>query len=213
MRRANRLDEKAAVRKLLENASQTGSNVKTVFTTGEVAQICNISQQTVIRCFDNGRLQGFRVPGSDHRRIPRESLIRFMKDNDIPIENLDTGKRRILVVDDDEAVIEMLVDLLTRDGRFEVRSATTGFDAGAMTTEFRPDLMILDYMLPDLNGNKVCQQIRRNPELSGMKIIIVSGAVDRGEVESLLSAGADDFIKKPFDIGRLISRIVELLHV
>ena len=52
---------------------------KSVFTTGEAAGICNLSQQTIIRCFDNGQLKGFRVPGSKFRRIPREMLVTFMK--------------------------------------------------------------------------------------------------------------------------------------
>ena len=62
---------------------------KDLFTSGEAAEICRISQQTIIRCFDSGRLEGFRVPGSRLRRIPRQSLIRFMKENNIPIDNVD----------------------------------------------------------------------------------------------------------------------------
>src|SRR5262249_38930833 len=106
---------------------------KSVFTTGEVAEICKLSQQTVIRCFDRGQLSGYRVPGSKFRRIPREALIQFMKDNGIPLDQLELGKTRVLVVDDDAAIIEMLVELLERDGRFEVATATTGFDAGMKT--------------------------------------------------------------------------------
>ena len=75
--------------------------MKTVFTTGEAAEICKVSQQTIIRCFDSGRLKGFRVPGSRFRRIPREALIAFMKDNNIPPDALDSGKTKVLVVDDD----------------------------------------------------------------------------------------------------------------
>ena len=62
--------------------------MKNLFTTGEAAEVCNISQQTIIRCFDSGRLDGFRIPGSRFRRIPRENLIKFMKDNGIPLDNL-----------------------------------------------------------------------------------------------------------------------------
>src|SRR5512140_2994197 len=104
--------------------------MKTVYTTGEVADICKVSQQTVIRCFDSGKLRGFRVPGSKFRRIPRESLLQFMKENGIPLDNLDTGKKRVLAVDDDEAILEMLVELLERDGRFDVRVARSGYEAG-----------------------------------------------------------------------------------
>src|SRR2546421_5776162 len=102
--------------------------MKTVFTTGEAAEICKVSQQTVIRCFDSGRLRGFRVPGSKFRRIPRDSLIAFMKANAIPLEQLESGKKRVLIVDDDAGVVSMLHDLLTRDGRFDVKTASTGYD-------------------------------------------------------------------------------------
>ena len=54
---------------------------KKIFTTGEAAEVCKVSQQTIIRCFDSGRLKGFRVPGSRFRRIPRDELLRFMNDN------------------------------------------------------------------------------------------------------------------------------------
>jgi excisionase family DNA binding protein len=187
--------------------------MKTVFTTGEAAEICKVSQQTIIRCFDSGRLRGFRVPGSRFRRIPREALVQFMKDNGIPPDALESGKSKVLVVDDDPEIVELFVDVLERDGRFEVRTANTGYDAGMATQEFRPDLVILDYMLPDINGNLVCQRVRANPEFEHTKIIIVSGVVNQEEINDLLKAGADDFVKKPFNIEKLIERIGQLLNV
>jgi excisionase family DNA binding protein len=187
--------------------------MKTVFTTGEAAEICKVSQQTIIRCFDSGRLKGFRVPGSRFRRIPREALLLFMKENGIPADLLNDGKRRILVVDDDPEIVELFVDVLDRDGRFEVKTAASGYDAGILTQEFNPDLIILDYMLPDINGNVVCQTIRSKPEFEHTKIIIVSGVVNQEEINDLLKAGADEFVKKPFNIEKLIERVGELLEV
>jgi len=187
--------------------------MKTVFTTGEAADICKVSQQTIIRCFDSGRLKGFRVPGSRFRRIPREALIVFMKENGIPVDALDNGKRKILVVDDDPEIVELFVDVLERDGRFEVKTANSGYDAGIVTQETCPDLIILDYMLPDINGNVVCQTIRKNPAFEHTKIIIVSGVVNQEEINDLLKAGADEFVKKPFNIEKLIERIGQMLEV
>src|SRR5215467_15352203 len=90
--------------------SQLGvdKRMKTVFTTGEAAKICKVSQQTIIRCFDNGQLKGFRVPGSRFRRIPRDALYRFMRDNGIPTDALESGRRKVLLVDDDLDLVEML---------------------------------------------------------------------------------------------------------
>jgi two-component system, OmpR family, response regulator RpaA len=186
---------------------------KQVFTTGEAADICKVSQQTIIRCFDSGRLNGFRVPGSKFRRIPRAELVRFMQQNEIPLDQLEGPRRRILVVDDDEQIVDLLVDVLGRDGRFETRTAVTGYDAGVQTEAFRPHLVILDYMLPDINGNVVCQTIRSNPNLKSTRIVCVSGVVNQDEVDQLLQAGADDFVKKPFSIETLLGRIHELLDL
>ena len=187
--------------------------MKDLFTTGEAAEVCKVSQQTIIRCFDAGRLQGFRVPGSRFRRIPRQNLIKFMKENNIPLETLDSGKRKVLIVDDDLEIVELIADVLVRDGRFEVKTASSGYDAGIATQQFRPELILLDYMLPDVNGNVVCQTIRKNPEFENIKIIIVSGVVKRDEIDHLLRSGAEDFIKKPFSIDELVDKITGVLQM
>ena len=187
--------------------------MKHLFTTGEAAEICRVSQQTIIRCFDAGRLDGFRIPGSRFRRIPRQSLIKFMKENNIPPDKLESGKKKVLIVDDDPEIVELMVDLLSRDGRFETRTALSGYDAGILTQQFRPDLILLDYMLPDVNGNVVCQTIRKNSNFENIRIIIVSGVVKQDEISQLLKSGADDFIKKPFDITELTGKITAALQM
>jgi len=187
--------------------------MKDLFTTGEAAEVCKVSQQTIIRCFDAGRLEGFRVPGSKFRRIPRQSLVKFMKDNNIPFDSLESGKKKVLVVDDDAEIIELIVDVLARDGRFDIKTASSGYDAGILTQQFRPDLILLDYMLPDVNGNIVCQTIRKNPEFENTKIIIVSGVVKQDEIDQLLKTGAEDLRRKPFSIVELTDKIAGVLQM
>jgi excisionase family DNA binding protein len=186
---------------------------KTVFTTGEAAKICKVSQQTIIRCFDSGQLKGFRVPGSRFRRIPRDQLYSFMKDNGIPTDALESGKRKVLVVDDDQDLVELMVDVFERDGRFDVKTANNGFDAGMLTKEFRPDLVVLDVMLPDINGKEVCQRIRADETLEGVKVICISGMVEQDKVLELRDAGADDFLQKPFKIEDLLDKACEMLDM
>ncbi len=187
--------------------------MKNLYTTGEAAEICSVSQQTIIRCFDAGRLQGFRIPGSRFRRIPRESLIKFMKENNIPLDSIDSGKKKVLIVDDDQEILELMVDVLVRDGRFEIRTASSGYDAGMVTQQFRPDLIVLDYMLPDVNGNVVCRTIKSNPEFENTRVIIVSGVVNQDEIDDLLDSGAEEFIKKPFNISQLVEKISGVLQI
>jgi len=187
--------------------------MKEVFSTGEAARICRVSQQTIIRCFDAGKLKGFYVPGSRFRRIPRDSLLKFMKENGIPLSNLDSGKKRILVVDDDPEIIELFTEVLERDGRFEVRTAACGYDAGILTQQFRPDLIVLDFMLPDINGKAVCETIRANEDLTGTVIIAISGLIEEDKIQGLYKAGVDLFIQKPFKISDLVTKIAEMLGV
>jgi len=182
--------------------------MKDLLTTGEAAEICKVSQQTIIRCFDAGRLEGFRIPGSKFRKIPRQSLIKFMRENNIPLDGLDSGKKKVLIVDDDPEIVELLKDALSRDGRFDIQVAASGYDAGMMTQKFQPDAILLDYMLPDVNGNIVCQTIRKNQEFDNTKIIIVSGVVKQDEIDQLMKSGAQDFVRKPFNVDELIERIL-----
>ena len=186
---------------------------KSVYTTGEAAKICKVSQQTIIRCFDSGALKGFRVPGSRFRRIPRDSLLAFMKENNIPTDALESGKRKILIVDDNAELVDLLVNVLERDGRFETRTAGNGFDAGMMVKEYRPELIILDVMLPDINGKDVCVRVRGDQSLDQVKIICVSGEVETDRVTELIQAGADEFLPKPFSTDELVERICRLLDV
>ena len=187
--------------------------MKTVFTTGEAAKICKVSQQTIIRCFDSGQLKGFRVPGSRFRRIPRDLLFSFMKENGIPTDALESGKRKVLIVDDDEDLVELIADHLERDGRFEIRTANNGFDAGMMVKEYRPDIIVLDVMLPDINGKEVCQRVHSDKTMEDTRIICISGMVEEDKVADLRDAGADDFMHKPFEVERLIDRVCELLDL
>jgi excisionase family DNA binding protein len=191
----------------------TAMSKKDVFTTGEAAKICKVSQQTIIRCFDNGSLKGFRVPGSRFRRIPRDKLLSFMNDNGIPTDVLDSGKRKVLIVDDDETLVDLMVDAFERDTRFEIRTANNGFDAGMQVKEFRPDLVVLDVMLPDINGKEVCQRVRSDESLETVKIICISGMVEEDKIADLRAAGANDFLNKPFAIEKLIEHACALLDI
>ncbi len=187
--------------------------MKTVFTTGEAAKICKVSQQTIIRCFDSGQLKGFRVPGSRFRRIPRNELYAFMRDNGIPTDALESGKRKLLIVDDDQELVELIVDVLEKDGRFETRTVNNGFDAGMMVKEYHPDLIVLDVMLPDINGKEVCQRVRTDRTMDDVRIICISGMIEHDKIEELRASGANDFLQKPFETDVLLDRICHLLDI
>ena len=184
---------------------------KAVFTTGEAADVCRLSQQTIIRCFDNGQLEGFRVPGSKFRRIPRASLLKFMKDNGIPLDGLSDDQIRILVVDDEPEILKLFEATLGNDARFEVTTVGTGYEAGMLTQRIRPDVVVLDLRLPDVDGSVVCRTIRENPELIQTHIVMISGAMGEEEEKDLLSSGADACVHKPIDMADFTERLLKLV--
>ncbi len=147
------------------------------------------------------------------RRALFDQLFQFMKENGIPTDALESGKRKILIVDDDVELVELLVDVFERDGRFDIRTANNGFDAGMFVKEFRPDLVVLDVMLPDINGKEVCQRVRSDSTLDSVKIICISGMVEQDKVADLRAAGADEFIQKPFSVDKLLERSCDLLDI
>jgi DNA-binding response OmpR family regulator len=136
-----------------------------------------------------------------------------MKDNHIPLDNLESGKKKVLIVDDDAEIVELISEVLYRDGRFEIKTASSGYEAGMTTQQFKPDLILLDYMLPDVNGNVVCQTIKKDPAFEDIRIIIVSGVIRQDEIDQLLKSGAEDFIRKPFNIDELVEKIIGTLQM
>lgn len=136
-----------------------------------------------------------------------------MKENGIPTDALENDKRQILLVDDDNDLIEVMSSAFEADGRFDIRIANNGFDAGMMVKEYRPDLIVLDVMLPDINGREVCQRVRSDNQLEEVKIICISGMVEPDKIEELKVSGANDFLQKPFEVEELIDRCCSLLEM
>ncbi|MCE2813253.1 MAG: response regulator [Planctomycetaceae bacterium] len=136
-----------------------------------------------------------------------------MKDNGIPTDALESGRKKLLIVDDDQDLVDLMRDGFERDGRFEIRTANNGFDAGMQVKEFRPDLVVLDVMLPDINGREVCQRVRSDRTMDTVKILCISGMVEADKISDLRSAGANDFMQKPFTIDQLIDRVCDQLEI
>jgi excisionase family DNA binding protein len=191
-------------------------SIKRFFTTGEAAAACKVSQQTIIRCFDAGRLSGFRVPGSKFRRIPRDELLRFMHANNIPTDMLGVpdaslGRTRVLIVDDDQSFVRLAEHAFSDTARFEVRSATTGYDAGLATESFRPNVILLDLLLPDVNGVLVCSRLRQSEEFKDTRVLCVSGSEQQADFDRVMAAGANGYLRKPVTSNDLRLRVESML--
>lgn len=190
-----------------------GKSNNKVFTTGEVAQICGVSADTVSRWFDLGQVQGYRLgPGGD-RRIPFDSLRTFMMSHGIPLERLEEQERTILVVDDDPYYLDIIPAVLSKLGDHQIMLASTGFDAGAQVVDHNPRLIILDIHLSDMDGRMVCRRVKSRPETRDTRILAISGYIEDDEVEDLKDYGFDGYLKKPFSIDELGELVKELMNM
>ncbi len=180
---------------------------KEVLTTGEVAKACNVAPRTVSKWFDSGALPGYRIPGSKDRRIPVSSLITFMKAHGIPLDSINTGKTRVLIVDDERDVVDVLKKVLTEQTSYEVHAATSGFEAGAVCERIKPHVVLLDVHLGDTDARNIADMIRNNEHLQMTKIIAMSGKLTDGQVQSMKSLGYAGFLRKPFQVRQVVEAI------
>ena len=186
---------------------------KDVLTTGQVAKICNVAPRTVSKWFDSGQLRGYRIPGSKDRRIPLQQLIRFMKAHGIPLDGLEGSTTRLLIVDDEIDIVNALQRGLSEQTGYEIRVAMDGFEAGVLAEQFRPHVILLDINLGNISGREVCNHIRDNPELSGTKVIALSGDISGEQGDALLHKGFDGFLEKPFDLRQVIQAVEDAISI
>jgi two-component system response regulator RpaA len=186
--------------------------MKKVFTTGQVAKICQVAPRTVSKWFDSGRLRGYRIPGSQDRRIPREALIRFLKENGMPMGNLEEESwHKMLVIGAERLFIDRLKELLPEDDDYKYEVANSGFEAGTAAQSFHPDTIIIDLAMGRSEALQIAQNLRRNPSYEHT-LIIALASEDEPNPEGLNSFGFNEAFKKPFDIALLGERISTLVE-
>ncbi|MFQ5589876.1 MAG: helix-turn-helix domain-containing protein [Phycisphaerae bacterium] len=179
-------------------------NHRNVLTTGEVAKICSVAPRTVSKWFDAGQLRGYRIPGSKDRRIPLDQLLRFMRAHGIPLNGLDEGARRVLVLDSDPAFCEATAKALGDGESCEVTTAQSAFEAGAAAQELKPHVLIIDVTLPDVVPKTIVRWCRSHSEVRDACLIGIGAELSPGQGQMLCQQGFDGFLAKPFDARALI---------
>jgi len=180
---------------------------KEVLTTGEVAKICNVAPRTVSKWFDVGSLKGYRIPGSKDRRIPIAELIKFMKAHSIPMDGLNTGRTRVLIVDSDADVLGTLENVLGEQTEYEIQTASSGFEAGLACERFRPHVLLVDLHLDDSDARGVARLVQNTESLQMTRVIGMSGKLTDGQAHSIKGEGFDGFLKKPFQVRQVVESI------
>jgi excisionase family DNA binding protein len=186
-----------------------------ILTISQASQLCGVSMRTIINWVEAGHIKSYKTVGG-HRRIQKEDLYKFMSDHDIPLppeERCDVRKR-ILVIDDDKIIVKTLVMALEEDEHgYEVISAADGFEAGLQLAYFKPDLVILDIMMPDINGYEVCKRIKLNNETKSIKVIVLSAYLDAESYARMKGYGADLCFAKPLLLPDLKKEVTKLLGI
>ncbi len=184
--------------------------MKKVFTTGQVAKICKVAPRTVSKWFDSGKLRGYRIPGSQDRRIPRDQLIRFLKENGMPLGALEEeGWHKILVVGAERLFIDRLKELLPEDEDFKYEVANSGFEAGIQAESFHPDCIVVDFSIGQLEALQICQNLRRSADFA--ETILIALLPDDGSTASFDRSAINETFKKPFDAALLAERLRTLV--
>lgn len=187
--------------------------LKDILTTGEVAQICKVAPRTVSKWVDTGQLRGYRIPGSRDRRVPLQQLIRFMRAHGMPLDNLDTGETRVLVVDQDADLCELIQQALAATGRFRVSVASSAFEAGAMAEEFQPQVILVDMDVPGVEGRTLARFVTGHSHLASTQLIAMSSSLTQADRQMFLQQGFHNTVAKPFDIRQLIDAIESSLGI
>ena len=183
-----------------------------ILTVSQAGKYCKVSSKTIINWIDAGHLKAYKTVGG-HRRIKKEDLDRFLKEKGMPLpeEAKVEERRKILVVDDDKIIVETIVQALEEDEfGYDMISASDGFEAGIQVSHFKPDLLILDIMMPDINGYEVCQKIKSSPETKDTKIIVLSAYLDDEAFKQMKEYGADACFSKPLPLEQLKFEVAKL---
>ena len=192
--------------------SQTA--LEPTFSTTDVARYCRVSGVQVTRWIKDGKLKCYRYPGGRYK-ISRNNFREFLEKNNIPIidEFFECHERvRILIGEDDFDFAESLRQVLEEKyPEFELEVVNDGYEVLLKLGEFKPDLLILDIKMPKINGLEVCQRMKNNSVLRGVKILAITGNSRTYTRETVLESGADEYLVKPFESEELFRNIERLL--
>jgi len=193
--------------KTKKRPAQENRTANQYVTTRAAARLCGVSIFSIQRWFDEGLLTGSTLPGG-RRRISVPSINQFMRRHNMtPSTEGKAGLRRILLIDDDAKILSMMREGLTLTGDYVIRSASTGMEAGLAVTEFQPDCIVLDVMLEDVPGAQIVRRIRESQAGRGIRIVAISGKAEPTDVDEILGAGANAFLRKPFTIADLVKAL------
>ncbi|MBF0235701.1 MAG: response regulator [Desulfamplus sp.] len=182
-----------------------------ILTIPQAAKYCGVTRMSMWRWVKAGKINAFTTPGG-HHRIIKSNLEEAMvaQGMNAMTRQLD-DPAKVLIVDDNALIVKGLAKLFIENA-FEVETAKDGFEVGFKAKEFNPDLIILDLMMPNMDGFEACRSIKSNDSTSHIKVLILTGNTSSENQHQIFEVGADDLIEKPADSAELIDRALDLLR-
>lgn len=196
--------------------SQENDNGRRFFTTSEIAKYCAVTNDGVLKWIKSGKLRAFSTPGG-HYRVSAEDFRAFLDKFEMPIdESFFRGSQRnrsVLVVDDEPNIREIVRRLLKEmDEDMHVEEACDGYEAGIKVGSLQPDLVIMDVMMPRVDGMSLCRSIRENPKTATVKVLAITAFPEQDNVKKMYDAGADLCLIKPLQFEHFRLEVTRLLN-
>jgi len=186
------------------------------FTTSEVASYCAVTNDGVLKWIKSGKLRAFSTPGG-HYRVSAEDFRTFLEKYEIPVdESFFRGGERhrtVLVVDDEPTIRDIIHRLLNElDSSMRVEEACDGYEAGIKIGSLHPDLIIMDVMMPKVDGISLCRSVRDNPRTQDIKVLAITAYPEQDSVKKMYDAGADLCLIKPLQFEHFRLEVLRLLN-
>lgn len=184
-----------------------------IYTTYQIGKFCQVNIRTVIRWIETGKLKAYATPGG-HRRVKWSDLIQFLTQNRMPIpkELEEARKKKLLIIDNDPEFLQSAANIIKNISDVEMRTTGSGFDAGMIIADWIPDLILLSFLMPDLDGFDAIKRIKANPKLKKIPIIAITLKTDPQMLEKVKKSGADTIITKPVEDESLLKKIDKFLY-
>ncbi len=179
------------------------------YTTFEAARICHVTHHSIKNWIKQGLIRASRTPGG-HYRILEEDLNEFREKYDMFAPRRKTGKKRIMIVDDEQDALDLMERILTAEG-FELVTVNNATEVGLKAAQSVPDLILLDFLMPEVNGFEVCKALKDNEQTRHVPIMAVTCLTKEDDIERIFAAGADEYLPKPFKVEDLLAKVQELV--
>jgi excisionase family DNA binding protein len=179
------------------------------YTTFEAAKICHVTHHSIKNWIKQGLIKASRTPGG-HYRILEPDLDHFREEYDMFPRDKGAVKERIMIVDDEPDALALMENILSDEG-YELITVSNATEVGLKAAQLTPDLILLDFLMPEVNGFDVCKALRANELTRGIPIMAVTCLTKEEDIERIFECGADEYLPKPFKMEQLQEKVQELI--